>query len=738
MGGTAGVQALTVSRRQNDSFSIGAGLGIFVVLGLVVALGAFWLTGADDAQGRWTGFLLTGSILLLLIFAANRVSYHLRRKEAQLFGSRYLEATSGVLLAGLAAAIALRYWPLLREAEVGAVDYYLFFAAPVFLILMASFFWGWFLGTGLIPEHGTAVFLFGLAALAFSALLVTRTGLVLFELFKLEPFFVLGAIGCFGFIQGRFLLGPTDALWRARISAKAIFAVMAGIVILLSLRTDAVLSIPGSYFHWSYYVGVVRTIRSGGTLLWDTPSQYGLGPVLFPALLPLDNAYYSFLIFQATVMALVAGGVVYFVWKTSKSFPQFIVISAIFVSLFFFADPALIGPHAYPSSSAVRFGPSLLLMMASFFLLSNRFVLRGWRVSAIYMLLSALSFWWSAESSVYTSAILLGFLFVAVTYRAQPVARRAFLLGLMSLTAILFVTLLISVIVFLRVRNLPDFSLFFLHATSYSAGFGGLPISFANPAWYLLVVVLLLGFAVSKSSKNLFISNTRAPAWILMGYLVALSTYWIGRAVPDNIVAMYPLLAVVLILAVQMLSESSEAPSLSYRSIREVSSLAVMLTVLSSVVLSVVVTQGTKPDVMSRVTFIGSETREPGIEMVSDDLVNTLIQLEESDQLLPRVYEGYWGILPSRSEGSEKLEPSDEVWIPSPLGLLEEPIAVSKREQIIERFFEASQREGLFIWDKQNSFSDRAMEWKSLVQKTHRCEQISDDEYFEVLKCAPY
>ncbi|MGI9043930.1 MAG: hypothetical protein ACR2GK_07360, partial [Gemmatimonadaceae bacterium] len=52
------------------------------------------------------------------------------------------------------------------------------------------------------------------------------------------------------------------------------------------------------YYHWGFFIGPIEQLRQGGTLLWDTPSQYGFLSILIPALLP-GSAWQSFWFFQS-------------------------------------------------------------------------------------------------------------------------------------------------------------------------------------------------------------------------------------------------------------------------------------------------------------------------------------------------------------------------------------------------------------------------------------------------------
>jgi len=75
------------------------------------------------------------------------------------------------------------------------------------------------------------------------------------------------------------------------------FIILLIISFFLALRSDS-LFLGSSEYHWSFFIGVIQTIRSGGELLWSAPSQYGFLNILLPSFLPWSSRN-SFFIFQA-------------------------------------------------------------------------------------------------------------------------------------------------------------------------------------------------------------------------------------------------------------------------------------------------------------------------------------------------------------------------------------------------------------------------------------------------------
>jgi hypothetical protein len=73
------------------------------------------------------------------------------------------------------------------------------------------------------------------------------------------------------------------------------------VILMFALRADSLFykgpDMPD--MHWDYFIGPVQTVRSGGWLLWDTPSQYGFLNILLTALIPFRSAWDSFYFFSS-------------------------------------------------------------------------------------------------------------------------------------------------------------------------------------------------------------------------------------------------------------------------------------------------------------------------------------------------------------------------------------------------------------------------------------------------------
>ena len=84
-----------------------------------------------------------------------------------------------------------------------------------------------------------------------------------------------------------------------------IFLLTLAFSFLFAFRSDSINQIEGSGFHWGYYTGVINSIKSGGTLLYDTPSQYGFLNLLIPSFLAFESNRQSFYIFQSILFIII-------------------------------------------------------------------------------------------------------------------------------------------------------------------------------------------------------------------------------------------------------------------------------------------------------------------------------------------------------------------------------------------------------------------------------------------------
>lgn len=505
--------------------------------------------------------------------------------------------------------------------------------------------------------------------------------------------------------------------------------------ILFSLRIDG-LRTDGAWFHVGYFSGVVETVRSGGLLLWDTPSQYGFLNILVASLVPGDSGSESFLIAQSILLLLVSLTVLYAFWATGQSVKP-IATGSVFVILLHFADPETIGPQPFPSSSVMRFGPSLCL----FALLTSsrsenpkKFIGIG-VVAAIGML-------WSFESFYYCAFILTGWLFGLSDWKHQVQRARSAARYLIAacLAASGSIFLGYSLHVFLRVGDAPDWSLFYLAASKFAEGFGSLPMDLWG-AWWLLLVGLFACLALALVAD----AEERPGLIAALGALLGWLSYYVGRSHSSNVVAMIPLIFVAVSLPSLRVAQSvrrgaiTNGVSCSIGGATEVDRLravrvtASFITVFSAVIVASFVADPKLPRVISQFRVISADPPyDPGAT-VGESLVAPLRSVELES--LPVAYVGNLGLLPTLPEDIEAKLSRVDIWLPQPLGLLEEPIPNEVRSQILTRFLDRHPRDGYLLWHRSNSISGRIDEWREAISNTHDCTIVVANDEWELQKC---
>jgi hypothetical protein len=500
----------------------------------------------------------------------------------------------------------------------------------------------------------------------------------------------------------------------------------------LAFRVDQINEIPGSYFHFGYYSEVVRTLNSGGTLLWDTPSQYGFLNILIPSLIPIDNSRQAVYLFQGLLIFFVVAFLMYAIYKKAKSQRSFLVYGSGMLIIYFFADPNLIGPQLYPSSSAMRFAPSAMFIIAiqiwswksgrSLFSLPN-----------IVFTATLFSVLWSAEAAVYALSIIFSMLATQLgpALRRESSAREHLLkIGGAAAIGVTTAIGLMCLYVFLGARRLPDFSMFFMYARGYSEGFGSYPLTFVNPAW---LVILLISLAIANMRGMSSESILKVSA--LVGGLIGWSSYYVGRAVSDNIIALFPLIAMVAFFFATEFSGSKRNESSVQQDLNIVNQ-RISITATSWLIALVVASIVTQPQFVG--TFLGLKSlNAPTVQttfLADEELIKLLSETEiESD--LPIAFHGFVGMLPRIPKEANFDFAENITWIPVPLGLLEEPISSSKQEEVLNRFFESSKEDGVLVRALTESFPDRQFRLKRVIEEKFNCSTINRSQNYSIEVC---
>lgn len=481
---------------------------------------------------------------------------------------------------------------------------------------------------------------------------------------------------------------------------KIVFAVLLIISAILALRSDSFF-LGSSEYHWSYFTGVIQTIRSGGELLWSAPSQYGLLNIFLPSLLPWTSRN-SFYIFQAALFFVVAFIIIRTIYMSFKHSVSFALIALASLSLFYFADPAVIGPGLYPSSSVMRFFWVYILIYTILLEYYRHNIVNGgikWIVTAAYIF-GAL---WSAESMLYSTAIYVTYLLANAIIISKLKKNSAFKFILKNISVI-FLALIITNIFYLAITgHLPDWEMYFMYAFNYAQGYGELIIKSWGIHW---AVILALSSIVFISSR--LYSAKKYDEWIVCSVcfvsLWALSSYYVGRAVTNNITAILPIIFYIFIVISSVLMDSKLL----------VYGLLLNAVFLPWVAVGVMGGIGNPQFIEKLQKFkyaenINSKSFKPDREL---DSILRYLEVTKGARIV------YYGepynnpVIP----GKNGRYMDTVAGMPIPLVLLEEPIPERKREIIIERFL-SNINEPVFLIHRENENMERFLSWKKLLEQ---------------------
>jgi hypothetical protein len=519
-----------------------------------------------------------------------------------------------------------------------------------------------------------------------------------------------------------------------RFKSAASTALVYGVFFMLSFRHDS-LFLGASEFHWEYFVGPIRSLRNGFWLLWDVPSQYGVLNLLIASLLPASNSWQALYLFQGMLL-LAAASLAYHAIITGSPrnrLPGFLVV----VAGIFFADPELIGPSLYPSSSVIRFFWCYVLL----FLLSRAmckqndqqlfrsFIVPGFCVWLLGVL-------WAFESAVYCSAIyfaalLAGDMFPELGAPGRMLSQattisKTFLKRCLIAGALLYSLVLIASAYYLiRLGKFPDLRMYLEHATSYAGGFGSLTLKPNGAAWTFLLA--FLGVA-SLSLRGKALPGSKGAIMYqcgALGAMLAISTYFVGRASPSNVTAVLPI--IILALATSLKTEGSQGNTF-HPALAAIAVPLFALTLISSF---------GSPRLVR--TLQGLQSMSPGIEERLPISEPSLAELLHKAAVGPSenvVYYGFDAAMPAFQAGpGEKRLPYEKTWLVNPLQLLEEPIKPRRQKEIILRSLGRAGA-GYFV-QKKGQAEDRVAVWLAIISETHSAKQIHENDLYRIIRFEP-
>lgn len=511
------------------------------------------------------------------------------------------------------------------------------------------------------------------------------------------------------------IFDQTDANWLRK--NKIIFIFLILISLALSLRSDSLFTGSGE-FHWNYYTGVIQTIRSGGELLWSAPSQYGFLSVLLSSFLPWTSRN-SFFILQSSLFLICFFIILKTIFLGLKNNKAFIIIGFSFLSLFFFADPSLIGPGLYPSSSAMRFLWIYVLLFTILltYLKGNLQKIRNqWSIQFAYIA----GLLWSAESAIYLTAIYtIYILFTAFSIfksKSKDYAVRFLLINTLIIIAALIV---FNIVYILLTHDLPDWSMFFMFALDYAGGFGELPIAPWGIHWSVIAILAALLFIAWK-----LYTEKKYNDWVLISVcfisLWALGSYYVGRAVVNNITAMLPIISYIFVIALFALKDKQY---FTYR--------VLLYSVFLPWILIGVVGGIGNPQFIDKIQQFKFAEDINSKSFMPDNDLRIVLQEVSALNYSKIVYYGNPYNNPVIYTNGEYKELT--AGLPIPSTLLEYPISQEKRNVIIRRFLQKSGFPIYFIYRKDEALT-RMSDWKKFLNENYIMNKYFETDKYVVLK----
>ena len=541
---------------------------------------------------------------------------------------------------------------------------------------------------------------------------------------RAETLFLLAATATLTVQQFMRMLQPVPPLRTRREALLAWLPLIAFYA--MAIRADT-LFVDGSPLHWEYFVGPIRMVRNGGWLLWDSASQYGFLNTLLAALLPTDSALEAFYLFQAGLLFLAA---ILFYRVLYRWLGMHWLFAAVLVfAAFFLAYPPLIGPAPFPSSSAARFIACYVMLYwaARHFLKSGTPFLDYVKGGTVWWIFGVL---WSAESAIYTTGIFLApiALQLLLDLQSRDARRQWFANALrwlgIPVLGLLATGILITLYYHLRLGHGPDFSLFMLYGNAYSGGFGEMPIWAGSAIW---VYGLLLFTGAAGLIRALRVNpSANGPAGAIiaaMGCCWVISTYYIGRAATNNVIAEYPLLCFCALIILRASAVGSR-PHLSQVAF----CLPLVLLAILSPLWNV-----TFPEVVTRLSLVPA-----ALETHLDAPEPALAELIEKAGITPESTIVYYG----NSAHMPGLDPTgaartyEKTWLQNPPQMLEEPIAPEARARVVNRFMARHPQAGYFIEHLGDSDA-RVPAWLALIEQTHTLKQEWQNKEYRILYFVP-
>ena len=322
-----------------------------------------------------------------------------------------------------------------------------------------------------------------------------------------------------------------------------------------SFRTDFFTD-PNALHHWSHWIGPAESVREGGWLLWDVPSQYGFLSILSIAVLPVSTAWQALYLIQSVTVWIVAILVYIVFQRNRKGFLNGIFSCCMALAAVCFMSGAkdLIGPQLVVSVGPMRFvWCHVLLFLVWLFLLRPHPSLRLFRwLGSIAWLIGVL---WSAESAVYSTAVFGAASFILAVQAIMEARKNGenwrtapgrFLPYALTPLFLLFLALT-AITLYYRVYlgTGPDWYAYIDYVVTYVGGQCALPIEATGPVWVLFMAFCIVSTMMAEQAHKDAFSPRLAALAGFWGATWAVSSYFVSRSHPNNVNNLMPVICMI-------------------------------------------------------------------------------------------------------------------------------------------------------------------------------------------------
>jgi hypothetical protein len=248
-----------------------------------------------------------------------------------------------------------------------------------------------------------------------------------------------------------------------------------------------------------------------------------------------------------------------------------------------------------------------------------------------------------------------------------------------------------------------------MYSFKYAQGFGSYPLSISSPIWIFPIIVLFI-----ITLKKLDYEYTSIFRYTSLGAILGWSTYFIGRSVPDNIIALTPEIVLTLVLN-YMLTQDLQVKRF----------VALPISIYLFILSANIILSPTLVNKAINLRFYSNSISNP--INANLELNNIFKSLDSEYKTLPIVYNGHLGLVPNIK--GIKISNIERTWLPAPSALLQEPISPQVQEKLLGRFiFNNKFERGILVLDKQNSFPERYLFLKNVIQDFYSCEKIIESD----------